>query len=88
MTVTNQIDVKVGECLRRIRFKRNRTLADLAAAIGTGAEAMLAFENGEQRISARLMAALCKEVNVRPSEFFAWSSDLETEAPRSEVNAA
>ncbi|MCW2284929.1 transcriptional regulator with XRE-family HTH domain [Rhodoblastus acidophilus] len=88
MAITNQIDVKVGACLRRIRFERTRALADLAAAIGVGVEVMLAVENGEKRISAHLMVALCQELNVRPSEFFAWSDDLETKTPQSEVSAA
>ncbi|MCW2284918.1 transcriptional regulator with XRE-family HTH domain [Rhodoblastus acidophilus] len=85
MAITNQVDVKVGKCLRRFRFARNRTLADLAAAVGTGTEALLAFENGQQRIHARLMVALCKELNVRASEFFAWSEDVQTKAPQPEI---
>lgn len=84
----NRIDVSVGKCLRTIRFQRNRTVADLSAAIGVKADDLLAFESGEQRIGAHLMSKLCDALDVSAFEFFSWRNQSSENAPALELDAA
>ena len=70
MTKTNHVDAFVGARLREIRFQRGVSLNRLASRVSLTPARILAFENGEERIPARMMFELCSVLNVLPAEFF------------------
>jgi len=72
MQVFNPIDVKVGACLRNIRFQRGWSVGYLAKCIGVASARILDFESGATRIDARIMVEICRVLNVKPRYFFEW----------------
>ena len=75
MQMQNPIDVQVGKCLRDMRFEIGWPVDRLAAAIGVTSARMIEYESGEARMEARVMAEICRVLNVVPSTFFAWSPE-------------
>lgn len=67
----NAIDRHVGKRLRQLRLSRGVDLQELANTVGVTAPRLLQFEEGRERISAKLMRLLCKALDATPSEFFA-----------------
>lgn len=72
MQVLNPIDVKVGACLRAMRFQIGWSVNYLATAISVTNSTILEFESGEARIEPRIMIKICRVLNVSPRDFFDW----------------
>lgn len=78
MTKINPVDAFVGARLREIRFQRRVSLNRLSSGVSLTPARILAYENGEERIAARVMFDLCSVLNVSPGEFFERSKNSAT----------
>ncbi|MEM6385590.1 MAG: helix-turn-helix transcriptional regulator [Pseudomonadota bacterium] len=59
-----------GERLRALREAVGMTQTDLAARVGQTSDNIHLFEQGERRITASELWAICAAMNKRPHEFF------------------
>ena len=72
----NQIDVEIGEKIRKRRRLVGISQDFLSAALGVTTIELQSFEKGSRRIGARLLQKLCRELNVPASYFLASSLSL------------
>jgi len=66
----NHVDLSVGARLRQARLLAGASQEDVGAAIGVSFQAVQKYENGENRLSAVLLAAAAKYLGVPMSFFF------------------
>lgn len=69
------IDRAIGSRLRAERLERQLDAACFAECVGLTPERLAAFEIGVERIDARAMLAICRQLNVGVGHFFEASLD-------------
>ncbi|WP_425540693.1 helix-turn-helix domain-containing protein [Rhodoblastus acidophilus] len=81
MSDANPVDTFVGARLRERRMQRGLPLNALAARTDVTAMRLLCFEEGRERIPAKVMLAFCRVLDIQPAYFFEWAAMDET-SPR------
>jgi len=66
--LTNIIDKIIGANIRRRREELSLTTKQFCAMVGISEEALAAYETGDERVSARMMAVLIKALDI-PLEY-------------------
>lgn len=70
----DDIALRIGSRLRKLRTERKLTTTELAALIRTTRQAISSLERGTHRPSLRVIESLAKALNVRPIELFTETS--------------
>src|SRR3954463_9263178 len=69
------IDLLLGERVRRLRVAKRMSQADLAAKLGVSAQQVQKYERGSNRISAATLVAICNALEVQSSEMLSGFSE-------------
>jgi transcriptional regulator with XRE-family HTH domain len=88
----NEIDVEIGERIRKRRRQRGLSQDALGALLEISTFELQGFEKGRRRIGANLLQKVCKKLDVSPSYFLAFVSPSrsgdsyhECESPRADI---
>lgn len=73
MSDANPIDAFVGARLRARRMQCGLPLNALAGRTEVSAGRVLRFEEGLERIPAKVMLAFCGVLDIQPAYFFEWA---------------
>ncbi len=75
MQTPDDIDLKIGAALKRLRNEAGQTQAQVAAATGVTFQQIQKYERGLNRIAISTLPAMCKALGVSPAEFVAEAMD-------------
>lgn len=64
------IDIVVGENIRRLRIQRNQTLSDMAVELGISHQQLQKYETGANRLSAGMVARIAQMLDVPLESLF------------------
>jgi len=71
MTKNNEIDIKLGQQLRKLRESRGLSADQLAENLDISSVLLQRWEYGKKRISAVMLFRLCEALEVDVAEIFA-----------------
>lgn len=83
------IDLVVGQNVRRLRIERNQTLSDLAGDLGISHQQLQKYETGSNRLSAGMVARIADLLDVPLENLFLSGTKRDTGlSPAAEAMAA
>ncbi|WP_287994236.1 helix-turn-helix domain-containing protein [Acidiphilium sp.] len=65
-----EIDIQVSEKIRALRIGQGLTLSDLGAALGISHQQLQKYETGTNRLSAGMIWAVARALNVNIEDLF------------------
>ncbi len=71
------IDILLGDRVRRLRAARRMSQADLGAKLGVSAQQVQKYERGANRVATATLIAMCNALEVSPSEMLSGFDDGE-----------
>lgn len=66
----DDMDVKIGKTIRKIRVLKGATQQDLAGKIDVTFQQLQKYENGKNRISTSRLYTMLRELNIKTGDFF------------------
>ena len=81
------VDLIVGQNLRRLRHDHNMTLSDLGAELGISHQQLQKYETGTNRMSAGMLFCVANVFSIPITDIFEGASGIEAEAPDNVVKA-
>ncbi|KAB2952386.1 helix-turn-helix domain-containing protein [Heliorestis acidaminivorans] len=78
MKPITESEIGLGQRIRMIREKKNRSLADLATAVGLEESQLIEIEKGETKPNIDLLRAIADELDITVSQLFSTLSMIAT----------